>query len=121
MSSTVIHNSLSNQITTFYIWLGWQVLRPKKSLVIPMQDRSRRSSLLGSLKCGKKCISSTTLITLFMENPSIKPSYQLTSHPRSFIPNVDLSMSEWNNSPIKFTTITQRPKDLIFTDIQFET
>jgi len=45
MSSTASCSSLSNNIAASSMWIGWHVLKPKKSLAIPMHDRSRRSSL----------------------------------------------------------------------------
>lgn len=63
-----------------------------------MQERSRRNSLWEFLCCGRRCISSTTLTALFMDNPSIKLSSRLIVPQRKFTSNIYLLMYEVNNS-----------------------
>jgi hypothetical protein len=69
----------------------------EKSLGIPMHDRSRRSSLCRFLYWGRRCINSTTLTTLFVTIPSIKPLSWLTTLLNNFTPNMSLLMSDRNN------------------------
>ncbi|KAK2386804.1 hypothetical protein QL285_060650 [Trifolium repens] len=62
-----------------------------------MHDRSKRSSLCGSLNRGRRCINSTALTALFMVTPSIKHLSRLTAPPSNFTPNAGLPISEGNN------------------------
>ena len=84
MSSSTPRNYLSNNIDASFMWIGWHVLRPNKSLVIPMHDWSRKSSLWWSLKFGRRCVNLTALKVLFMTNPSIKHPSWRTVPPSNF-------------------------------------
>lgn len=81
MSSIDPHNHLSKNKATSSMWMGLYVLMPKKFLVMPMQDRSKRISLWGSHNYGRMHIKSTVLTSLFKANPLIKPMSLLIDPP----------------------------------------
>ena len=66
ISSTAPHTSLSNNIVAYSMWIGWHVLRPKKSLAIPLHNRSRRNLLWRSCNCGRNYINSIALKIRFI-------------------------------------------------------
>ncbi|KAJ0587503.1 hypothetical protein HanIR_Chr04g0163941 [Helianthus annuus] len=91
---------------------GWHVLKPKKSLVMPIQDRSK-SSLWGSPSLGRRHIKSTALAALFFANPLIKLASLLTP-PRSFTPTNGLLMSVGNNPSRKLLPSQEGQTSLVF-------
>lgn len=85
-----------------------------------MQGQSIISSLCGYLSYGRSCINSTTMTTLFMDNPLINPLSQLTIPPSNFIPTPISECPKGHNLPRMFTPITQRSKDLILINIKIK-
>ncbi|KAK2441660.1 hypothetical protein QL285_012929 [Trifolium repens] len=85
-----------------------------------MHDRSRRSSLYGSLNLGRRCVNPITLTTLFMTTSSIKPLSRLTPHPINFTPDNGLPMVRKEQHLTEFASITRRSEDFCFTNIQMK-
>jgi len=121
ISSTPLHDSLSNNIVVSPIWIGWRVLKPKHNLAILMLDQRRRSSLQGSISCRRRCIDSTTLDGFFMVISSIKPLCRLTGPPSNFTPNDGLPNVQRKQPLMLLIAITQKPKYLSLANIHFKT
>lgn len=85
-----------------------------------MQDQSIISSLCGYFSYGRSCINSTTMTTLFMDNPLINPLSQLTISPNNFMPTLISECPKGHNLPWMLTPITQRSKDLIPINIKIK-
>lgn len=92
ISLIVLSNSLSNQMVASSMWIDCHILS-QKSLMISTLDWSERISLCGPLNYERRWTNSTSMTTLFMNNPLIKILSWLTTPIRNFIPNTNFLMS----------------------------